>query len=450
MGIMDSTSQSAEYRLIMTARGSQAVWAEHRNGRPRLPRVTIPRYARHAEELQLAIAAEWRIQIVILDLLPEKPILGFCALAEILGFCPDTFLMPVPFSELEVGQVTDDERERIGLTLDGAEHTNRPLSSPGWAGTAMEWLQAAVDHSLPFTGKIRQLNAAGGFMLARFEMQREPAYWLKAVSGPNAHEFGLTRKLAQLCPEFLPPIVGWHEPWNAWWMEEAGEPVTFWTLSRLACAVSTMAALQKRTIGYRAELLNAGASDHCLPTLRDRLGEIFEYLAEVMAMQVSAKAIPTKRDRLQELSQITEDACFRMEALGIPDAIFSTDIQSDNILFKGNRCVFIDWCESAVGNPFTAFEYLCLLEPNQRGNWTAELREDYRQSWLDCLNADQIDQAFALAPVLAIVSCLYGRGTWLHSPERQDPSRQRYARSLVRHLDRAATRNPRLSEVLCR
>ncbi len=449
MGLTDVTSQSVDYRLIMITSGSQEAWVECTDGGFCLLRVTIPRYARTAEALQIAAAARWKIQIVILDLLPETPAHGHCAIAEILGTCPDALLVPVSLAQLELKMIAPDERDRIERVQDCLERVNLPLSSPGWTYIAMEWLQSAVDHPGSFTGRIRQLNAAGGFVLARFEMEREPSYWLKAVSGQNAHEFDITRKLAEMCPEFLPPIVGWSEPWNAWWMEEAGEPVSLWTSSKLARAISTMAALQKRAIGHNAELLNAGASDHCLPTLRKRLDETFEYLAEAMAMPASTKVFPIERRRLLELSQITEDICHQMEALQIPDTIFSTDIQTGNILFKNDHCVFIDWCESAVGNPFVAFEYLCLLEPGQRGEWIDDLREAYRQPWRDHLTDDQINRAFALAPVLAILSCLYGRGTWLHTPDRNDAARQRYARSLARHLDRAV-RKLSLLEVTCR
>lgn len=449
MGLMDVTSQSVDYRLILIAGGSQEAWVEYTDAGFFLPRVTIPRYVRPAEELQSAVAVRWKIQVVILDLLSETPSTGFCAIAEILGSYPDAFLVPVLLTQLELREIAPDERDCIVRAQHYLEHAKVPFSSPGWTHTAMEWLRCAVEHPISFTGRIRQLNAGGGFVLARFEMEREPSYWLKAVCGQNAHEFGITRRLAEICPEFLPSFVGWSEPWNALWMEEAGEPVSLWTVPKLARAASTMAALQKKATGHSAELLSAGASDHCLPSLRGHLGEIFEYLAEAMAMPASTKTLPIERRRLLELSQITEDICLQMEALHIPDTIFSTDIQTGNILFKNDRCVFIDWCESAVGNPFAAFEYLCLLEPGQRGEWIDDLREAYRTPWRERLTDDQIDCAFALAPVLAILSCLYGRGTWIHTPDRNDAARQRYARSLARHLDRAV-RKLSLLEGTCR
>jgi aminoglycoside phosphotransferase (APT) family kinase protein len=138
-----------------------------------------------------------------------------------------------------------------------------------------------------------------------------------------------------------------------------------------------------------------------------------------------------------------------MEALEIPDTLVHNDINSGNILFEGTHCVFTDWCEAGVGSPFFAFQYLCLLEAHGNGDWAPSLRELYKQCWLDRLSASQIDQAFALTPLLAILAYLYGRGTWLHSPKRNDPHAESYARSLARHMDRAA-QDPQLLEVLCR
>jgi hypothetical protein len=43
--------------------------------------------------------------------------------------------------------------------------------------------------------------------------------------------------LAELCPEFLPHRIAEREDWNAWLMEDAGQPVQSWTLTALEQAV---------------------------------------------------------------------------------------------------------------------------------------------------------------------------------------------------------------------
>jgi aminoglycoside phosphotransferase (APT) family kinase protein len=168
-----------------------------------------------------------------------------------------------------------------------------------------------------------------------------------------------------------------------------------------------------------------------------------------MAKQRSTKVPRISKTRLREIEAILQDACVCMEELEIPDTVVHNDINAGNILFRGTRCVFTDWCEVGVGNPFFTFELLSKLRPMGEELWTPKLREAFRQSWLCCLNESQIERAFALSPLLAILSYLYGRGTWLHSVQRHDPGMESHARSLARHMDRAA-QAPELMEATCR
>jgi hypothetical protein len=77
-----------------------------------------------------------------------------------------------------------------------------------------------------------------------------------------------------------------------------------------------------------------------------------------------------------------------------------------------------------------------------------QLRARYQERWLGYLSEYQVEHAFVLARLLAIVSYMYGSGVWLHSPRRSNPDFCSYNRSLARHMDRAA-REPQLLEVLC-
>jgi aminoglycoside phosphotransferase (APT) family kinase protein len=137
-----------------------------------------------------------------------------------------------------------------------------------------------------------------------------------------------------------------------------------------------------------------------------------------------------------------------MEALDIPDTLVHNDINFGNILFKGSRCVFTDWCEAGVGNPFLAFQYLCLLQSPRHEDWRPRLKDIYKSFWLDCLTTSQIEQAFVLVPPLAVLSYFYGRGTWLNSPLRNNPDIESHARSLARHMDHAI-QDSLLLEAIC-
>jgi Ser/Thr protein kinase RdoA (MazF antagonist) len=137
-----------------------------------------------------------------------------------------------------------------------------------------------------------------------------------------------------------------------------------------------------------------------------------------------------------------------MEQLNIPNTLIHGDMNQGNILADGSHCRFTDWSEAYLGNPFTTFQHLLLLNVGEHREITDHsLKRAYKHFWMRLLDPIQIDQAFVLMPLLAIVSYLYGRGDWLSSPICEDPHRKRYARSLARHMDHAA-RAPELMEAL--
>jgi aminoglycoside phosphotransferase (APT) family kinase protein len=169
-----------------------------------------------------------------------------------------------------------------------------------------------------------------------------------------------------------------------------------------------------------------------------------------MERQVSSKVPRLSSSHLRDLGITIEDACSAMESLGIPDSLIHLDANPGNVLINGSRCAFTDWAEAGIGNPFLTFEVLSsalVRNANTQGS-VDDLKVAYRESWVGALSTSQIERAFGLAPLLAIVAYLYGRGTWLRSERRNDPHVQSYSRGLARHMDRAA-RVPRLMEALC-
>jgi Ser/Thr protein kinase RdoA (MazF antagonist) len=211
-------------------------------------------------------------------------------------------------------------------------------------------------------------------------------------------------------------------------------------------AVTALASLQKACLTGRSRLLAAGAFDIGMRGLRRRLPDLIEYLSLTMEHQTSTMVPRLTANRLVELGELLKTACDCLEGLSIPDTLVHNDVNPSNILYNGSRCVLTDWCEAGVGNPFLTFEHLSLLAASEAER--ARLREIYGGFWLDCLGTRQIEEAFHLAPLLAIASYLCGRADWLVSPSRNDPHFESCARSLARHIDRAA-QVAGLQEVLC-
>jgi hypothetical protein len=307
------------------------------------------------------------------------------------------------------------------------------------------------DQSVAFTNDILQLNAGGGFVLARLRKADGSAYWLKAVGAPNEHEFGITRALAKRLPHYLPPILMAREEWKAWLMEDAGQPLTdCLTLPSVQTAVTALAKLQIDSIQHRDCLKAAGCLDCSIPVLEAHLSEIFGFLEEAMARQTSTKVVPLGMVRLRELELILRRACLKMDDLCIPDTVIHNDINPGNILLSGSRCCFIDWAEGLIGDPFLTFQHICARisrDVPDAGSWLSAAKRCYLEAWLDHLSETQVERAFALTPIVAIASYLYGRGTWLNSADRHSVHFQAHARSLARYIDRAA-RAPELEEAL--
>lgn len=195
----------------------------------------------------------------------------------------------------------------------------------------------------------------------------------------------------------------------------------------------------------------AGATDQRTEALREHVDEIIAYLEEAMDQQTSVRVPRLGPGRLREIGNILTDACCATEELLIPETVVHNDMNHGNILLRENACVFTDWCEVSIGNPFITFQHLLMLLPPDGDNTEADranLRLVYKQRWLDIVPENKVDKMYALAPLLAVTAYLYGRDDWLRSQRRYEPEVQSYARSLARHMDRAA-KNPSLLGALC-
>jgi hypothetical protein len=67
---------------------------------------------------------------------------------------------------------------------------------------------------------------------------------------------------------------------------------------------------------------------------------------------------------------------------------------------------------------------------------------------IEVLTERQIDGALQVAPMVAVLSCLCGRGDWLNDFQRTEPPLLSYSRGLARHMDRIAAHID-FSEPLC-
>jgi hypothetical protein len=440
--------EHTDYRLALILPHSRELLGMPGSGPVKLPFVSTSVFERPAEQLTRLIEDKWKIRTIVLDILIDSGEDALCAVMEVRTASWD--FECEGFCVVDPGKIcdtilTESQRLSLGAILLGNHVDNGAFSRIGWIEDAQRWIQSSVnDHEVIFTGETRHLNGGGAFCLLRLSTQSGPAYWIKGVGEPNAHEFTITSFLAKHCPEYLPPVVAMRSDWNAWVMEEFGSSLhNSGSLDDFKRAVYRLADLQKRLIGKSDELLAVGCTDLRIGILSSHIDEIIDYLDGAMRQQTSTKAQPLSTPRLQEIRSILHDACAALQQLRIPDSLMHNDISPGSILGNGTDIVFTDWCEACVGNPFITFEQFCVhaaRKTDESRSWIPSLATVYRSCWADVLTELQIDKTLQIVPLISVFSYLYGRGNWMHSSRRNEPAILSHSRSLARHMDRIAGR----------
>lgn len=457
MAVEEADLETTEYQVILVRPDSRKVLALDTTGGYRLPSVRIPQWTRPAEQLRKAIETKLGLQVFVLDFLTAQDGFPLCAVAELLVPDESTELTSVALNMIASSELSERNRFDLASLLSGDVHSS--VSRVGWIDEAVAWVEAATRRKLPTKNCIEQYNAGGEFALVCFHTTDNSRYWLKATGEPNTHELPVTQLLSEVGAAYLPELIATKPTWNAWLTsgeaaritELPSEPDALFRL--LKNAVESMACLQIATVDRGSDLLGAGAFDQGMDVLRRHSEALFDFLEEAMGLQTSAKVPPLAKSQLQEIRSIFEEVCRRTEDLNLPETVVHGDTNRGNVLVNCGHCQFIDWCEAYVGNPLIGLQHLLLMNKMENSELRTDinhgLRETYRAAWSGSCDPAAIEEGFLYAPLLAIASTLYGRGDWLTSAQRYLPHRQSYARSLARHMDRAA-REPKLLEALCR
>lgn len=447
-------SNQVPYTLLLVLPNTrQILLIEDENGLV-LPSVKIDRCARPAERLTLLIRQQWAVDALCIEVIVEDNAPMKYAIFEVrTSLSAETC---TSLHALEIDSICEDAVppcviDALRSLLSGQSLGSGRFSRFGWFREVNDWLLSLISEPNVNISKYDQLNAGGNFALIRLETSGGQAYWLKAVGSPNTREFPITRLLVSSFPSYLPKILGMRDDWNAWIMEEYGKSLhTSVGIEAFERAARKLSSLQHDAVESRELLLNSALRDHRLDILDRHIDAIIAYLDQAMLCQTSLKVDPLSTERLQLIQRFLHNACEEMDTLGIPDSLMHGDISPGSILDDGKNCVFTDWCEAAVGNPFITFELFCvhvLARTNTPRLWRNRLSMVYRTVWCDYLSKTQTDSALHLAQPLAVLSYLYGTGDWLSEVRRFDPEFQSYSRSLGRQLD-AMTREEKFGRLL--
>lgn len=135
-----------------------------------------------------------------------------------------------------------------------------------------------------------------------------------------------------------------------------------------------------------------------------------------MERQTKIPPEPLDRTQLDALGDRIRAALEALEALGIPEALGHLDLNPGNIVVSPEQCMFLDWSEAYIGNPFVTFQYFCEHFRRTAGLDSAlekRLVSTYCSRWEGIVPRTTIDDAISIAQLLAVFACAAGsrRGT---------------------------------------
>ena len=437
---------SVAYRVALVQPGQGTVLVEGPVGDRSLPRVRVAHCSRRASDLRAAIRDEWSLCAFVVDYVGDDADVP-CVVAEVQNANPTSKFSTGHLDQIRDADLGDWERAEIESLLNG--RSKYAVSQIGWIEDAIAWVESVTGRKVQSNTGVEQFNGGRGFALLRVRVEDGREFWLKATGEPHMHELATTALLSELAGDYLPEIIASKPEWNAWLMSAASavigtlptDPVELFSL--LERVVVAMAELQARTVGHAQDLRRVGAFDQSAAVLAAHSHQMFDYLEEAMDKQTSTRVPVIPRTRLAEIRNIFDQTCGRMGELNLPETVIHGDLSTGNLVMRGQECRFIDWSEAYVGNPLITLQHILLL--NQAGPpeliafMNQVLTDRYRKVIERVCDPASIDEALIYMPLLAAASALYGRGDWVETTSQAPGRRHAYARTLARHMDRAAS-----------
>ena len=449
--------QGQVYRLIVTRRSATEVLLAACGSGWALPHIEVRAHERLAEQLTAGARENWKLETYCLFLprsvsVPENAPGTNYALLESFSqnakAPPGTYWAPAAVAAGEVTLPRDDRTAVASALREMDQYAARPstgtFARPGWIKELFQWIQGQIGPlGLRVTGGFRQLNGSPAFSLMRIETSG-PAVWFKATGEPNLHELPVTVTLAGLFPRFVPTLLGVHSTWNGWLSQEApgatldnfGE-VSAWTMT-----ARTLAELQIASIGKSRELLNSGCKDLRMERLIGEIDPFVTCMSECMATQKKEPPAILTNSELRILGEELKEACSALEGLGLPDTLGHIDFNPGNILVSPEACVFLDWAEGCVANPFITFAYLCehFGRLHLEGAGAVEaITAAYLGPWRATFPSRDLERGMTFSSLVAVFAYAASGNAWRSREAPRDPALASYLRSLTRQMHRDAS-----------
>jgi len=325
-----------------------------------------------------------------------------------------------------------EARDAVGAWLGALDSTpdarTPPWTMTGWFARASRWVGeelARAGHPPTEPTRFEYLSALGAILRAR---SGDRSFFLKCSAPYFRAEPRIVAALARRTPNLVPEVIA-IEPDEGWLlMGDVGsrilgrQPEATWPE-----AMPRIAALQRAWAGHTDELVAAGAQVRPLGALADAIPGFLD------RQGLGGRLEPTARARWLDALPGLVDACRRLEAIGLPDALIHGDLHPWNVALDDDGLRVFDWSDGAVGPSFVDLPVFITRakDPEVR----VRIREAYLDGWADGLDRRRLESAADLAMT---VGALYQVETYLGLVPGLEPLDGRtFASSDARWLQRA-------------
>ncbi len=226
-----------------------------------------------------------------------------------------------------------------------------PWAFPGWTQRANAWITAQVEaQGWTLTSEIERVRQWCITCVLKAPTSAGDLYF-KAVPPTFAREVGVTRFLAEQCPDHIPAVVAANETERWLLLRDFGK--TYLGESKNVAdweqALHDFAALQVTMREQVDVLLQRGTLDYRLEVLPEKLDVL---LADETMLKpdhhITAAEIERMRHFMPRIRALLEE----LAGYHLPATLVHGDFHVWNTAVQDGRIVFFDWTDAAVGHPF--------------------------------------------------------------------------------------------------
>lgn len=282
-----------------------------------------------------------------------------------------------------------------------------PWGFAGWSQRARVWIEVQVEaQGWRLTGAIELVRKWCITCVMKVPTSAGDLYF-KAVPPTFAREVGVTRLLAEQQPENIPTIVAAHEEERWLLLHDFGQAALGESPNAADWerALRDFAALQVQMTGQVDALLACGALDYRPETLPEKLDAL---LADKTMLKPDRHMTAEDIERVRRLAPRIKAMIAELDGYDLPATVVHGDFHVWNVAVQGERIIFFDWTDAAVGHPFfdMALVFGSMMQTDafsKQPETVAQMREVYLQELVLLAPIETLRKALPLGEMVGMV-----------------------------------------------